>query len=100
MSSDLLLKYEDLLKPLIGNKGIRYDKKGLSNLIFNFKEDKTQTTFALFETENQVFVTWAQKNEKFGQRGKEWCFSQNSSQEKMFLTIRKDLDEYLNHLRN
>jgi hypothetical protein len=98
--SKLLRKYEDLLKPIIAEKKINLKQSSLTQLIINYREAKTHTTFALYEIENKLFVTWAHNSANFGDRGKEWCFQKDSDQETMYLQIRKDIEEYLKLVRN
>jgi hypothetical protein len=98
--SQLLLKYKDLLRPIIAEKRIRFKESSLKQLIINYRDAQSRTTFALYESENKLFVTWANKSLSFGNRGKEWCFQQNDSQEAMYLQIRKDIDNYMKFVRN
>lgn len=98
--SRLLVKYEHLLKPILAEKKINLKETNLTQLIINYREAKTRTTFALYEIENKLFVTWAQNSVNFGNRGKEWCFQQNSDQLTMSLQIQKDIEDYLKLIRN
>lgn len=98
--SKLLLKYEHLLKPILAEKKINFKETNLSQLIINYREAKTRTTFALYEIENKLFVTWAHNSSNFGNRGKEWCFQQDSDQQSMSLQIKKDIEDYLKLVRN
>lgn len=98
--SKLLLKYEDLLKPMLAEKKIHLKESNLRQLIINYREAKTLTTFALYESENKLFVTWAHNSTHLGNRGKEWCFQQDGDQQIMRHQIQKDIEGYLKQVRN
>jgi len=98
--SRLLVKYKDLLKPILSEKKINLKQTNVTQLIFNYREANTHTTFALYEIDNKLFVTWAHSSSNYGNRGKEWCFQQNSDQQKMYLQIQKDIEDYLKLMRS
>lgn len=98
--SKLLLKYKDLLKPILAEKKINCKANNLSQLIIHYREAKTLTTFALYEIENKLFVTWAHNRSNRDKRGKEWCFQQDSDQQKMYQQIKNDIESYLKLVRN
>jgi len=95
-----LMKYQDLIMHITDKRKAEIKKVRSSGVFLKITLNKDYHFFSLAEVDNRLIVVWKLQSHSFGKRGKEWSFSTEYSQLKMYQEVVGDIRNYQERLRN